>query len=460
MDLSLKMMNYKTIDIIILNLSFVSLFSHSLSRSITNVQVWGRGVDLEKFSPKHRSNSFREKLYVADDVPIILFAGRLVHEKRPDVFAAVIRRLEAMKLRYHAVIVGAGPCENMVNDLPNTTCLGWLNGHQLCEAYASSDIFLFPSSVETFGNVTLEAAASGLPLVVEGGCSGHLVKDGINGFACTAGNEDEFFEATVKLVQDASLRASFSIESLKVSETMEQRFVSKKMVKNYTIVADEFYDKYQGMHENRDEVYQNSDSFRGGTDPRPFGMSIFEFVFVHIFFKCLIILVNGSQCVAGLLKCTIISKLCLRRSTNKKTECMEKSDSAEMNFDTSDNVPLLSDSVQEDNIPSDGDRKVYSKKRSGFSFANVAISIGDSRLAVNVAIFCLSMVLFLWRVSSSVKRIVSSKFKGSEWRRARTKSGDIENKPSRSSRNFFQSEAGNLSLKQRNRSPNSVVSFV
>ena len=455
-----KLLLYNLSDPCSQNSSFSS--SCFIINRITNVQVWGRGVDLEKFSPRHRSKSFREKLYVTDDVPIILFAGRLVHEKRPDIFAKVIHRLEAMKLRYHALIVGAGPCDTMVKDLPNTTCLGWLSGSQLCEAYASSDIFLFPSSVETFGNVTLEAAASGLPLVVEGGCSGHLVKDGINGFACNAGNDNDFFEATLKLVQDASLRSNFSLESLKISETMEQRNVCKKMVKNYTIVVDEFYDKYQGLHENRDEVYQNSDSFRGGTDPRPFGMSIIEFFFVHIFFRFLIILVNGSQCVSGIFKCTLLSKLCLRRSKNKKTECLDDYESLSIH-QGSDHVPLLSDSSQDDalSVSNENEGKVNAKKskKRGFSLAQVAISIGESRFAVNFAIFCLSIVLFIWRSYSYMKRFISYKLKGGESRRARTKSIDVENKPVRSSRRYSQSEAGNVSLKQRNRSPNSVVSF-
>ena len=106
------------------------------------------------------------------------------------------------------------------------------------------------------------------------------------------------------------------------------------------------------------------------------------------------------------------------------------------------------------------DRDTKSKKKSGVSFAQIAISIGESRFAVNIAIFCLSIVLFVWRFSSYVKSIVCSKCKGGEWRRVRTKSGDADNKAIRSSRNILPSESGDIRLKQRNRSPNSVVSFV
>ena len=79
--------------------------------------------------------------------------------------------------------------EEEILALPNTKFLGWLSGDALKVAYASSDVFLFPSAVETFGNVTLEAAASGLPLVVEAGCSGHLVNHGVNGFACSGADK-------------------------------------------------------------------------------------------------------------------------------------------------------------------------------------------------------------------------------------------------------------------------------
>ena len=95
---------------------------------------------------------------------VVLFVGRLVPEKRPDIFADVVKRLaaEGRGLRFKALVVGAGPYQDEMKALPNTTCLGWVGGAELAVAYASSDIFLFPSSVETFGNVTLEAAASGL----------------------------------------------------------------------------------------------------------------------------------------------------------------------------------------------------------------------------------------------------------------------------------------------------------
>merc|ERR1712226_479962 len=121
-------------------------------------------------------------------------------EKRPDIFCKVIRKLHQRKIPFKALVVGKGPVEEEVKGLPNTVFAGWMSGDDLSTAYASCDVFLFPSAVETFGNVTLEAASSGLPLVVESGCSGHLVNHGVNGFACLDGNVDAYFDGTLCLL--------------------------------------------------------------------------------------------------------------------------------------------------------------------------------------------------------------------------------------------------------------------
>lgn len=250
---------------------------------VTNVKVWGRGVDLQRFSPSHRSTSFRQQLGIPNNCPIVLYVGRLVPEKRPDIFASVIRRLSKENIYFRAIIVGAGQSEHIIENLPNTIHTGWLDGDQLCEAYASSDVFLFPSSVETFGNVTLEAAASGLPLVVEEKCSGHLVNHGVNGFLCEAGNVQAFYDGTVRLLRDVNLRASFSEQSKALSQTLEQSVVVKEMLDHYQDTQKEFYDTYGGSHQARDEAFRIPGSFKLGTDPRPFGFGLLEFVILGFF---------------------------------------------------------------------------------------------------------------------------------------------------------------------------------
>ncbi|KAL7576448.1 hypothetical protein ACA910_018248 [Epithemia clementina (nom. ined.)] len=255
--------------------------TYQLDRA-TRLGIWGRGVDVERFHPDHRyaaGGKFRAQLGLEDDDVLLCWVGRLVPEKRVDIFCDTVRRLDAMGLRFHAIVVGAGPCEEEVKALPHTTFCGWMNGDQLAVAYASSDIFLFPSAVETFGNVTLEAMASGLPVVVEGGCSGHLVEEGVNGFACLAGDSDAFFEATATLVQDHAKRLCFSSNSRAKAEQLEKHSVVRRMLQNYQAITDEFYADYGGHHANRDKEY----TFVAGNHPRPIFLVMVELLFIVLF---------------------------------------------------------------------------------------------------------------------------------------------------------------------------------
>ena len=250
---------------------------------VTKLGVWGRGIDLERFSPHHRSIEFRQRMGFSDHDVVVMWCGRLVPEKRPDIFCKVVRRLHERKIPFKALVVGQGPVEEEVKNLPNTVFAGWMTGDELAIAYASCDVFLFPSAVETFGNVTLEAAASGLPLVVEAGCSGHLVNHGLNGFACQDNDVDAYFDATLCLVVDDTRRNAMSEEGRKFSLQFEKREVCRKMLDNYSTVTDDFFYLYGGHHCNRDREYQNEHSFLGGNRPRPTFLVMVELLFIFLF---------------------------------------------------------------------------------------------------------------------------------------------------------------------------------
>jgi len=250
---------------------------------VTDLGVWGRGIDLSRFSPTHRTRKFRESLGFDDHDVVICWVGRLVPEKRPDIFASVIKRLASRNIPFKALVIGAGPCEESMKALPNTVFAGWMSGDELSTAYASSDVFLFSSGVETFGNVTLEAAASGLPIIVEEGCSGHLVQHGRNGFACANGDVDAFYDATLCLVLDDERRNLMSHASRQFSLQFEKSVVCRRMLDNYTKVTKQFFDEYGGHHANRDAEYHKEHSFVGGNYPRPFLLQMFEYLFVVLF---------------------------------------------------------------------------------------------------------------------------------------------------------------------------------
>jgi len=259
------------------------LIDHYQLDQATKLGIWGRGVDIETFHPEHKlqggADKFRAQLGISMDTVILCWVGRLVPEKRVDIFCDTVRRLHDQGLNFHAVVIGAGPSEEEVKTLPNTTFCGWMNANQLAVAYASSDVFLFPSSVETFGNVTLEAMASGLPVVVESGCSGHLVEEGVNGYAIPVGDADAFFEATAELVRDENKRRHYSKAGRAKAEMLEKSSVVRLMLQNYQTLTQEFYTEFGGRHVNRDAQYK----FQGGNCPRPTALVLVEYLFIVLF---------------------------------------------------------------------------------------------------------------------------------------------------------------------------------
>ncbi|WP_406686829.1 glycosyltransferase family 4 protein [Rossellomorea vietnamensis] len=142
---------------------------HLMNQGFTDLSIWGRGVDCATFSPKKRNSSLREKFKI-DKKYILLYVGRLAPEKDLDTLEKTIKHLPGeVKDRVQWLIVGDGPLKKELMDKTrgeNVIFTGYLTGEELAETYASSDLFVFPSASETFGNVVLEALASGLPAVV------------------------------------------------------------------------------------------------------------------------------------------------------------------------------------------------------------------------------------------------------------------------------------------------------
>jgi glycosyltransferase involved in cell wall biosynthesis len=132
-----------------------------------HVGVWGRGVDGERFDPSFRSLEWRRQLGIADDAMVVLYVGRVAKEKGLEHVLSAMLQLGAAESRIRFVFVGDGPYDAELRAAApaNTIFTGRLTGVALSTAYASSDVFLFPSVTDTFGNVLLEAMASGLVVV-------------------------------------------------------------------------------------------------------------------------------------------------------------------------------------------------------------------------------------------------------------------------------------------------------
>ena len=144
---------------------------------------WDRGVDLARFSPERREPGLLDPSRIN-----VLYAGRLTREKGADLLADAF--LEAHRLRpaLQLVLAGGGPEEAVLRERLGdaATFLGWLEGDALAAAYASADLFLFCSQTDTYGQVLLEAQASGLPVVaVAAGGPAELVAHGRSGLLCS-----------------------------------------------------------------------------------------------------------------------------------------------------------------------------------------------------------------------------------------------------------------------------------
>lgn len=200
-----------------------------------NLLLWPRGVDSSLFTPARRSDEWRDSHGIDSTTPAITFVSRLVQEKGLDIVVDVLRRLRDKGIAHKAVLVGDGPERSHLEEsIPDAVFAGHLTGEALATAYASSDIFLFPSDTETFGNVTLEALSSGLPAVVADATgSNDLVENGMNGYLADPGSSSSFFEHVERLIADPDLRQEIGMRARAGAQAYDWDYVLAQMISYY-----------------------------------------------------------------------------------------------------------------------------------------------------------------------------------------------------------------------------------
>ena len=184
--------------------------AHALQeRGYRRLFVVARGVDTALFRPAARSIELRRDWGVGDDDPVVLSVGRLAAEKNLGLTVRAFRAIAERRPTARMVFVGDGPLRAaLAAQAPDAIFAGVRTGEELAAHYASADVFLFPSLTETFGNVTLEALASGLAVVAyDCAAAAELVRDGDNGLLADAGDETGFVMQAVRAAGDAQLRA-------------------------------------------------------------------------------------------------------------------------------------------------------------------------------------------------------------------------------------------------------------
>lgn len=212
----------------------------------TNLEIWSKGVDCRLFHPYYDKRSIRDRNGMTKKY-ILTYVGRLAPEKDLATLVAIAKTMPAeFSEQIQWYVIGDGPLrEELQKAAPgNMTFTGNVTGEKLAQLYSVSDLFIFPSPTETFGNVVLEALASGTPVVTanSGGVK-DIVKAGITGYLCEAGNIREFRNTIINLLENESYRKQIGFEGRDYALSKNWDHIFSHLLLHYQEVID--YPKQQ-----------------------------------------------------------------------------------------------------------------------------------------------------------------------------------------------------------------------
>jgi len=195
-----------------------------------NLRVVARGVDTRLFHPGRRSAALRSQWAIKPRQPVALYVGRLAPEKNLPVVLQAYAAMKSVRQDTRLVLVGDG-LERAAMQAENPDCIfaGMRTGEDLAAHYASGDVFLFPSTTETFGNVTVEAMASGLAVIAyDYAAAAEHIKHGHNGLVTDFDNAREFVNLAALLIDDAQRISAFGRRARKTTERIDWEHVHNK----------------------------------------------------------------------------------------------------------------------------------------------------------------------------------------------------------------------------------------
>jgi glycosyltransferase involved in cell wall biosynthesis len=169
----------------------------------SKICLYPRGIDIQRFHPDKRNDFWKGNYKLSDQGLKLLYVGRISREKNLGMLVEAFKKIEIRASDARLILVGDGPYrKEMENKLNGSRVLftGELTGERLAWAYASSDLFVFPSATDTFGNVVLEAQASGIPVIVtdKGGPRENIIEEQ-TGFIVPANDPEAMSEAVIEL---------------------------------------------------------------------------------------------------------------------------------------------------------------------------------------------------------------------------------------------------------------------
>ena len=207
---------------------------------INNVGLWRRGVDAQAFHPGFRSAAMRAEMTDGNpDDTVLIYVGRLSDEKQIEHLRPALESLPKTRL----VLVGDGPArqslERAFGDLP-VTFMGYLRGERLSQAYASADIFVFPSRLETFGLVVIEAMAAGLPVVAArvGGVS-DVLREGETGYTFASGDTGALTAGIRKIASNRDNMRCMGAQARAYAETQSWDAIMDEVIALYAALITE-----------------------------------------------------------------------------------------------------------------------------------------------------------------------------------------------------------------------------
>lgn len=211
----------------------------AIAGGVKRVDLWPKAVDTLTYNPDARTKRMRRRLTDDNpDMPLAIYVGRLSHEKNLDDLLEPVHRLPNVRFAF----VGSGPARDQLRSQfsgTNTVFTGYLGGHELAEAYASADVFCFPSTTETLGFAGLEAMASGVPVVgANAGGIPHLFTDGVEGFLHEPHDADQIVDRIARLVDDPQLRQQMGRAARLEAERHSWRAATEALVRYYQLAID------------------------------------------------------------------------------------------------------------------------------------------------------------------------------------------------------------------------------
>lgn len=193
-----------------------------------NVVRLSRAVDTGLFHPERREEGLRQEWGVGTGGLAVIYVGRIAPEKNLELAVQAFRAVQALRPDARFVWVGAGPAQARLQQAnPDFHFVGVQRGEALARHFASGDLFLFPSHSETFGNVTLEAMASGVATVAfDYGAAREHLKDGVHGAAVARGDDGRFVRESVRIASDDSLRDAMARTARRAVEELRPEQVA------------------------------------------------------------------------------------------------------------------------------------------------------------------------------------------------------------------------------------------